>query len=147
MAEEKAKGMTETKATEAEVTVTEQAAKDRKPIYLSRSQFTTRDGRKMWAYYVAGKKYGREIKAEFTARDQGGFGFLDMLFDIAEKVELVMRDEVMEGDNGRKTYYTVYEAQGVDEDGEIVSIKIRPKQDSDKAYLAVILKQGGGSAA
>lgn len=147
MAEEKAKGTMEVKAAETEVKAMEQAAQDKKPIYLLRSSFTTRDGRKMWSYYITGKKYGRDMKAEFTARDPGGFGFLDMLFDIADKVELVMHDEMMEGDNGRKTYYTVYEAQGVAADGEIVSIKIRPKQDSDKAYLAVILNQGGGSAA
>ena len=53
----------------------------------------------------------------------------------------------MEGDNGRKTYYKSYEAQGIDPEGEIVSIKIRPKNDSDKAYLALIIGQGGESAA
>ena len=70
-----------------------------------------------------------------------------MLFAVAKEVQLVIRDEVMEGDNGRKTYYKSYEAQGIDPEGEIVSIKIRPKNDSDKAYLALIIGQGGESAA
>lgn len=149
--ETKAGGTMEAKAAEAMKAAAEQTAVeqtvDKKPVYLSRSRFTTRDGRKMWSYYVAGQKYGREIKAEFTARDAGGFGFLDLLFEIAKEVQLVIRDEVMEGDGGRKTYYKSYEAQGVDPDGQIVSIKIRPKNDSDKAYLALILNQGGEDAA
>ena len=35
-------------------------------------------------------------------------------------------------------------SEGVDANGEIVSIKIRPKQDSDKAYLACIISSLGG---
>ncbi len=154
MAEVKANGTMEAKAMEAmKAAAAEQTAAEapvqeaKKPIFLTRSPFKTRDGRKMWSYYVAGQKYGREIKAEFTARDAGGFGFLDMLFAVAKEVQLVIRDEVMEGDNGRKTYYKSYEAQGIDPEGEIVSIKIRPKNDSDKAYLALIIGQGGESAA
>ena len=145
MANEKANAMV-TEATESKAT--EQAVKtaETNPIFITREKFKMRDGRSLWSYVVRGKKYGHDIKAEFVAKDRGGYGFLDMLFDISEKVELVVHEETTESASGRVSYYMVYEAQGVDENGEIVSIKIRPKQDSDKAYLALILGNRGGEA-
>ena len=132
---------TENKATEQIATTAENT---RPPVYLTRETFKMRDGRSFWSYVVRGKKYGREMKAEFAAKDKGGYEFLDMLFDISDKVELVMHEEASETNSGRVSYYMVYEAQGVDANGEIVSIKIRPKQDSDKAYLACIISSLGG---
>ena len=133
--------VTESKATEQIATTAENK---RPPVYLTRETFKMRDGRSFWSYVVRGKKYGREMKAEFAAKDKGGYEFLDMLFDISDKVELVMHEEASETNSGRLSYYMVYEAQGVDANGEIVSIKIRPKQDSDKAYLACIISSLGG---
>ena len=144
MANEKAMAteVTESKATEQTV----KTELKRNPVYLTRETFKMRDGRTFWSYVVRGKKYGRDIKAEFAARDKGGYEFLDMLFDISEKVELIMHEEANETASGRVSYYMVYEAQGVDANGEIVTIKIRPKQDSDKAYLALIMGGQGGEA-
>lgn len=135
-----------TEATESNVVeqVATAAGNKRPPVYLTRETFKMRDGRTFWSYVVRGKKYGREMKAEFAAKDKGGYEFLDMLFDISDKVELVMHEEANETSSGRVSYYMVYEAQGVDANGEIVSIKIRPKQDSDKAYLACIISGLGG---
>ena len=60
---------TENKATEQIATTAENK---RPPVYLTRETFKMRDGRSFWSYVVRGKKYGREMKAEFAAKDKGG---------------------------------------------------------------------------
>lgn len=90
---------TENKATEQIATTAENK---RPPVYLTRETFKMRDGRSFWSYVVRGKKYGREMKAEFAAKDKGGYEFLDMLFDISDKVELVMHEEASETNSGKE---------------------------------------------
>lgn len=79
--------VTESKATEQIATTAENK---RPPVYLTRETFKMRDGRSFWSYVVRGKKYGREMKAEFAAKDKGGYEFLDMLFDISDSVIILL---------------------------------------------------------
>ena len=61
------------------------------------------------------------------------------MFGLEKDVKVAMRDEVMTDDKGRDTHYTVYEAQGEDEDGNVYSYKIKPARNSDKTYLDMFL--------
>lgn len=109
-------------------------------LVLEREQFKGDDGQKYWSYMVRGKARGRDIKVDFQPKDKGGYEPLDLVFDGAKKADLVMREEVMTDDNGRKTKYMVYTARTTDEDGEIWECGVKPARDSDKSLLAMLLK-------
>ena len=108
-------------------------------------QMITKDGRPYFAYCVFGKVRGQEKKVDFAPKDMGGYEPLDILFDISEKAELIISDEIMEI-NGQKSTFTSYKAQVVDEDGEIWDCNIKPQRDSDKALLKFLLIEVGKSA-
>lgn len=129
-------------ATESKV----QAAETR--FVLERSEFTTKDGRTMWGYAVQSKVRGREVKADFVAYDQGGYEVLDMVFDIKDTADLVMHDETMtDADTGEVRTYTVYEAQNVDEDGDILTCRVKPSKSSDKSTLDYLMRKLAKQAA
>lgn len=102
-------------------------------------QLITKDGRPYFAYIVRGNVRGQEKKIDFVPKDKGGYEPLDILFDISDKAELVMTDEVMTNEDGTKTAYVSYKAQVVDEDGEIWDCGVKPQRDSDKALLKFLL--------
>lgn len=102
-------------------------------------QLVTKDGRLYFAYVVRGIIRGHEKKVDFVPKDQGGYEPLDILFDIAPKAELTMSEEELTDNDGRKTSYTAYKAQVVDEDGEIWDCGVKPQRDSDKALLRFML--------
>ena len=123
-------------ATESNV----QAAETR--LVLERSEFTTKDGRTMWGYAVKSNVRGREVKADFVAYDQGGYEVLDMVFDIDDTADLVMHEETMtDSDTGEIRTYTVYEAQNVDEDGDILTCRVKPSKSSDKSTLDYLMRK------
>lgn len=102
-------------------------------------QLITKDDRPYFAYVVRGMVRGKEKKVDFVPKDKGGYEPLDILFDIAEKAELIMSEEEMTDDNGKKTKYTAYKAMVVDEDGDVYDCGIKPQRDSDKALLKFLL--------
>jgi hypothetical protein len=102
-------------------------------------QLVTTDGRLYYAYIVRGKIRGQEKKIDFAPKDKGGYEPLDIVFDISPKAELIMSDEEMTDDSGRKTKYTAYKVQVADEDGEIWDCGVKPQRDSDKALLKFLL--------
>ena len=137
MADSKATKVTEEVASEGNVEVTN----DKFPtLVLEREAFKGDDGQKYWSYLVRGKARGRDVKVDFQPKDKGGYEPLDIVFNGAKKAELVMREEVMTDDNGRKTKYMVYTARTVDEDGGVWECGVKPARDSDKSLLSMILK-------
>ena len=106
----------------------------------------TKDGRPYFAYIVRGVIRGQEKKVDFAPKDKGGYEPLDILFDINDKAELIMTDEVMTDENGNKTPYVSYKVQVVDEDGEIWECGVKPQRDSDKALLKFLLIELGKQA-
>lgn len=102
---------------EAQNTPTPEAEQAKVNLVVERKEFTSRDGREMWGYFVRGKVRGREVRIDFQAADQGGYEVLDIIFEIKPTAELVMHDEVMLSEDGTKTPYTVYEVRNVDEFG------------------------------
>ncbi len=109
-------------------------------------QLITKDGRPYFAYIVRGVIRGQEKKVDFAPKDKGGYEPLDILFDINDKAELFMTDEVITDENGNKTSYVSYKVQVVDEDGEIWECGVKPQRDSDKALLKFLLIELGKQA-
>ena len=109
-------------------------------LVLEREAFVTKEGKQMYGYFVRGTAHGREIKADFLAKDQGGYELLDLMFSIQPTVDLVMHEEAMTDDKGNVTKYMVYEAQVVDADGLVYSYKLKLARESDKAYLNILMQ-------
>lgn len=121
---------------------TEPKAEAKKCLIVEREKFTAKDGREMWGYAVHGSVRGREAKVDFNAYDQGGYEVLDMVFDIRPFAELEMNEESMvDPDTGEVRKYIIYTVSNVDEDGDIISCRIKPARDSDKSILAYFLKK------
>lgn len=109
-------------------------------------QLTTKDGRLYFAYIVRGVIRGQAKKVDFAPKDMGGYEPLDLLFDIADRAELIMEDKVMEDNNGNKTAYTAYSVRVTDEDGEVWECEVKPQRNSDKALLNFLLIELGKQA-
>ena len=101
---------------------------------------TKRDRREIYVYFVQGETHGRKIRADFEAKDQGGYETLDLIFSIKPTAELLMREETMVQDGVRQSY-VVYEAYNKDEFGIEFKYEIKLSRKSDKTYLDIILQQ------
>ena len=110
---------------------------------LERAPFTTKEGKEMYGYFVRKTIHGVERKADFLAKDQGGYELLDLMFSIKPTVDLVMWEEKMTDDRGNVTPYNVYEARVVDDDGLVYAYKLKLAQESDKSFLNIFMQLQG----
>lgn len=110
---------------------------------LERESFITKDKREMYGYFVRATVHGKEYKADFLAKDQGGYELLDLMFSIKPTADLVMWEERMTDDKGNVTAYMVYEARVVDDDGLVYAYKLKLARESDKAYLNIFMQLQG----
>ena len=117
--------------------------KKNQELLLEREAFVSKNGKQMYSYFVRGKVHGREVKADFLAKDLGGYELLDLMFEINPKVNLIMHEESMTDDKGNVTKYMVYEAQVVDADGLVYTYKLKLAQESDKSYLNILMQMQG----
>ena len=110
------------------------------PVYeITREKFAGNDGKEYWSYLVRGKARGRDTKGDVIPKDKGGDEPLVIIFDGNSKVELVMREESMSDENGRKSKYMVYTVRTTDEDGTVWRCDVKPARDSDKTLLQMLL--------
>lgn len=106
---------------------------------IERETYKGRDNEQYWAYLVRGKVRGRDVKVDFKPKDVGGYEPLDIVFDVKSTATLVVTDEEMEDKNGEKVKYTTYTARNVDENGIVYECGVKPRQDSDKSLLSMLL--------
>ena len=117
--------------------------KNETTFVLERAPFKTKDGREMFNYFVRCAILGKEYKADFEAKDQGGYELLDLMFSIKPTVDLVMWEEKMTDDKGNVTPYMVYEARVVDDDGLVYAYKLKLARESAKSFLNIFLQLQG----
>ena len=110
---------------------------------VERAPFTTKEGKEMYGYFVRANVHGKDYRADFLAKDQGGYELLDLMFSIKPTVDLVMWEEKMTDDKGNVTPYNVYEARVVDEDGLVYSYKLKLARESAKSYLNILMQVQG----
>lgn len=112
-------------------------------LTVERDTYETRDKKEYYNYFVRGQVRGREVRAELAPKnkDFDGYELLDLIFDIAPTAELYIHDEESETASGSKSRYTVYEVQNTDEDGILYSYKLKPRAESDKSILNVLLQK------
>ena len=111
-------------------------------LTVEREKYTAKDKKEYYGYFVRGKLRGREVQVDLVPkyRDFDGYGILDIILDIAPTAELYVHEEESETATGGKTRYTVYEVQNTDEDGILYSYKLKPRAESDKSVLNVLLQ-------
>ena len=104
--------------------------------------YTAKDEKEYYGYFVRGKLRGREVQADLMPKnkDFDGYAILDIIFDIAPTAQLTIREEESETATGAKTRYKVYEVSNTDEDGITYSYKLKPRAESDKSILGVLLQ-------
>ena len=112
-------------------------------LVLERETFVAKNGKEMYNYFVRGVVHGREVRADFLAKDLGGYELLDLMFEINPKVNLIMHEETMTDEKGNASKYMVYEAQVVDADGLVYTYKLKLAQESDKSYLNILMQLQG----
>ena len=110
---------------------------------LERAPFTTKEGKEMYGYFVRANVHGKDYRADFLAKDQGGYELIDLMFRIKPTVDLVMWEEKMTDDRGNVTPYNVYEARVVNDDGLVFAYKLKLAQESDKAFLNIFQQMQG----
>ena len=109
-------------------------------LYVERESFTGNDGKEYWSYQLKGKVRGRDVRVDFAPKDKGGYEPLDILFDVQPKAELIIaEDEMVDNVTGKKTKYSVYTLQTIDEDGIAYQCGVKPSRDSDKALLGMLI--------
>lgn len=112
-------------------------------LIVEREIYESKDKKQYYGYFVRGKVRGREVRADLMPKnkDFDGYGILDIIFDIAPTAQLLVSEEKSESASGLLTQYTVYEVQNTDEDGIIYSYKLKPRAESDKSILNMLLQQ------
>lgn len=111
-----------------------------KKFYLSRKTFSL-NGEQYYSYGVDGTLRGRKVRADFIPKDKGGYEVLDIVFDTVDKVELVVGEETMQGNDGTKSRYTTYTARSFDSDGSVYECPVNPARPSDKALFKMLVNQ------
>ena len=125
-------------STAVEETVERSAKKE---LVFCREKFTSKKGGDYWAYFVSGLIRGKLKKADFIAKDNGGYELLDDIFSIDPEPHLRVSYSKM-GDALTKEIneYASYEVYAIDPDlGVEITCGVRPLQDSDKSILKVFL--------
>lgn len=116
-------------------------------LTIERETYTGKDGKEYWAYLVRGKVRGRDVKVDFVPKDTGGYEPLDIVFDVKPTATLIMTDETITDANGKTTNYTAYRAENIDENGIVYACGVKPRQDSDKSLLQMLLNSLAVTAA
>lgn len=116
-------------------------------LELQREQFSGRDKRKYWAYFVKGEVYKdtphkKTVRAGFTPDDIGGYDLLQIMYDLPGEVLIEYKQESMRDDKTRKvTYYDVFTAFIIDPYGNKLEYKVRPTEKSDKALFIMLYNE------
>lgn len=107
-------------------------------VKLRREQYE-KNGYKNYSYYVSGSVKGREVKAKFVAPDRGGYQILDIIFDGKDEVDLKVTPFEMKTEDGKLIKGNTFSASTVDENGQVVELKVKPYKPSDKTIINMII--------
>lgn len=110
-----------------------------KKLVVVRESFVGNDDKEYYSYSVPGKVRNRDVKVDLVPKDKGGYEVLDLIFDISETAELIVRNEEMVDVNGVVTNYDAYDVVSVDENGIPFICGVKPSHASDKSILNILL--------
>lgn len=108
------------------------------PVYVERKRVTGSDGRKFWNYFVKGMRKGKEIKADLTPKDMGGYEQLDDIFEDRDKVILTITNGTRDN-GGKRVKFTSYSVSGEGDYGIKYSVAMKQRESSDLTALEYII--------
>lgn len=116
-------------------------------LIVSRNSFTSREsGETLYSYCIKDKivvrGIERSIRIDLSAKDNGGYEMLDIIFMLDDFAYLLVHDEfIVDDKTGRKSNFRVYEVANVDEFGIVYKYQVKPSAKSDEALLNVLIQQ------
>lgn len=116
---------------------------ENKQIFVEKESFE-HNGKAYNGYYIKGVVRGREVKIRIAPPDKetdfGGYAVLDLVFDGADKAELVLVPyEIRDDKTGKVIKGNSYLVRTVDENGEVYECPVKPARTSDKTLLNMLL--------
>lgn len=125
-----------------------QEVKTSEKLYLEREKFVASNNKEYWSYIMRGEvltpKGKRPIRADFKPKDKGGYEVLDIIFEIDDKIELIIVEETLVNElTNKKTKYLTYTAKAFYA-GVPFECSLKPQEDSDKAFALMIINSKGG---
>lgn len=118
----------------------EKVEEQKTKMFVVRESFTGSDGKTYWNYVLRAKILNRDKNIHFSPKDKGGYGVLELLFELADKAELVMTTSTMKDDAGKRTKYTSYKLVTYDENDTPYEATVKPTAESDKNLLVMVLR-------
>lgn len=110
-----------------------------KKLTVEREAFDL-NGKTCYSYFVKGTVRGREVKAQLTPQDNGGYVILDIVFDGADTAELVIGSVSITNDKGKTETFPSYTVKNTDANGEVFECPVKAARKSDKTKLAMLLR-------
>jgi hypothetical protein len=115
--------------------------KNTNKILVEREIFE-KDGKTYFNYFIKGTVRGKEVKVLITPPDFGGYAVLDIVFNGENKAELISTPfEIKDSATKSVIKGNKYSVVSNDADGTSYECQIKPLRVSDKALLAMLLKQ------
>ena len=114
-------------------------------MFIERESFIGSDGKEYWNYFLPVEILKKNKKIRFVPKDRGGYEVIDLLFELSSNAELIITDNVMKDDNGRKTRYSSYKIVTYTDDGIAFEATVKPFADSDKNLLTIVLRLAEGN--
>lgn len=116
-------------------------ANNDKQIFVVREK-VEKDGKTYSNYNIYGSKRGRDFKIGLLPPDPGGFLALDIVFDQADKLPLVIKPyEIRDEKTHKVTRGFTYAVVSKDEEtGETLKVQVKLARKSDKDFLDMLLK-------
>lgn len=100
-----------------------------------------KDGRTFYTYFIRGSIRGREVKVTVAPQDIGGYATLDIVFNDANAVDLVITPFEFKDEAGKSISGNSLTAQSFDDNGDVYECKVVPLRASDKALLKMLLSK------
>lgn len=114
--------------------------KEVKVLKIERETYQSKDSSERYSYFVKGVIRGKSVKASLIPGDIGGYDVLDIVFGEEKTADLVLVPySMVDEKTGKEINGNGYEAQNVDELGEVYKCKVKPRQASDKSLLEMLI--------
>ena len=111
-----------------------------KVLKIKREKYTSKENVERYSYYVDGVIRGKQVKATLIPGDIGGYDVLDIVFGDSSTADLIVVPfSMVDEKTGKEINGNGYEARNVDENGEVYTCKIKPRQGSDKSIIEMLL--------
>ena len=105
------------------------ASVNEKVLKVERECYESKSNEIRYTYFISGVIRNKKVKASLIPGNIGGYDVLDIVFGEEKTTDLILVPYSMvdEKTGKEKSGYT-YEAQNIDENGEVYKCKIKPRK-------------------